>query len=110
MSNDVMVWQDVQTQVNAIQEVMNHVMKKDTHYGKVPGCGDKPTLLKPGAEKIMMTFKLACNPEVDDLSTPDEIRFRVKTNLTSRDETFVGSGVGECSTNEEKYKWRKAVC
>ena len=110
MNNDVMIWEDVQTQVNAIQQVMKHVMKNDTHYGKVPGCGDKPTLLKPGAEKIMLTFKLACNPDVEDLSTPDEIRFRVKTNLTARDGSFVGSGIGECSTNEEKYKWRRAVC
>ena len=23
---------------------------------------------------------------------------------------FVGAGIGECSSNEEKYKWRKVVC
>jgi len=71
MNNDVMIWEDIQTQVNAIQEVMKHVMKNNTHYGTIKGCGDKPTLLKPGAEKIMMTFKLACDPQVEDLSTPD---------------------------------------
>lgn len=101
---------DVKTQVNAIQKIMGEVMKDGTHYGKLPGCGDKPTLLKPGAEKIMMTFRLSCDPEVEDLSTQDEIRFRVKTKLTARDGSFVGSGIGECSTNEEKYKWRRAVC
>lgn len=116
MSNEIMTQDrpmtslDVQAQVNAIQEVMQKVMKRGTHFDKLPGCGDKPTLLKPGAEKIMMTFRLACDPEIEDLSTPDEIRYRVKTKLTARDGSFVGSGIGECSTNEEKYKWRKAVC
>jgi hypothetical protein len=101
---------DVKTQVNTIQHIMGAVMKRGTHYDTLPGCGNKPTLLKPGAEKIMMTFRLSCDPEVEDLSNDDEIRFRVKTKLTARDGSFVGSGIGECSTNEEKYKWRRAVC
>ena len=43
---------DIRKNVNLIQEVMKNVMKKDVHYGTVPGCGIKPVLLKPGAEKI----------------------------------------------------------
>jgi hypothetical protein len=101
---------EIRAQVQAIQEVMKAVMKEGVHYGKIPGCGDKPTLLKPGAEKIMATFRLAANPEIEDLSTFDEIRYRVKVHMTTPDGTFVGAGIGECSTNEEKYKWRKAVC
>lgn len=101
---------EIQAQVNIIQEVQNQVMQKDVHYGVIPGTGTKPTLLKPGAEKICMTFRLAAIPNVLDLSTADEIRFRVSVNLVSPSNRLVGSGVGECSTGEAKYKWRSAVC
>lgn len=102
--------QDIRAQVNLIQSVMKDVMKDGTHFGKIPGCGDNPTLLKPGAEKIMATFRLAADPEVTDLSTPDEARFMIKTRLISPSGVFVGAGIGECSSSEDKYKWRRAVC
>lgn len=117
MSTDVVVHEtsrsasDIRAQVNLIQEVMKAVMQKDQHFGVVPGCGNKPTLLKPGAEKLMMTFRLAVDPQVEDLSANGERRFRVITRVTSQTSAmFLGSGVGECSSDEEKYKWREAVC
>ena len=102
---------DIRAQVNRIQEVMKEVMLKGTHYGTVPGCGDKPTLLKAGAEKLMMTFRLAVDPEVEDLSDTYTRRYRVKTRFTSQATgMFLGTGVGECASDEEKYAWREAVC
>lgn len=101
---------EMKAQVQAVQQILKGVMKEGVHYGKIPGCGDKPTLLKPGAEKIMATFRLAADPIVEDLSTFDEMRYRVKVLMTAPDGTFVGAGIGECSTGEDKYKWRKAVC
>lgn len=102
---------EIRSQVNRIQEVMKAVMIKGTHYGVVPGCGDKPTLLKPGAEKLMMTFRLAVDPEVEDLSDTYTRRYRVKTRFTSQSTgLFLGTGVGECASDEEKYAWREAVC
>jgi hypothetical protein len=102
---------DIRAQVNRIQEVMKEVMIKGTHYGTVPGCGDKPTLLKPGAEKLMMTFRLAVDPEIEDLSDAYTRRYRVKTRVTSQTTgMFLGTGVGECASDEEKYAWREAVC
>lgn len=101
----------VKAHVNLIQEVMAAVMKDGEHYGKIPGCGDKKTLLKPGAEKILSTFRIANDPEVEDLSGPDEIRYRIKCRLTSIETgLFLGAGIGECSSEEEKYKWKKATC
>ncbi len=97
---------EIQTQVNVIQQVMEQVMKKDVHYGVIPGT-QEPTLYKPGAEKILTTFRLAVDPDVEDLSNDDEIRYRIKVRLSSFDGRFVGAGVGECSSNEEKYKWRR---
>lgn len=116
MSNEMAIYeekpltaQDVRAQVNLIQEVMRAVMIDGQHYGKIPGAGDKPTLLKPGAEKIMATFRLSVDPEVEDLSFEDIIRYRVKCKLFSPSGRMVGAGIGECSTEEEKYKWRWAV-
>ena len=68
---------EVISRVLRIQEVMKAVMQKDTHYGVIPGT-QKPTLYKPGAEKIASVFRLAITPVVTDLSTPDEIRYRVE--------------------------------
>lgn len=101
--------QEIRAQVNLIQEVMKAVMQQGQHYGKIPGAGDKPTLLKPGAEKIMTTFRLSADPEVEDLSLDDVIRYRVKCRLITQTGHFKGAGVGECSSEEEKYKWRSTV-
>ena len=101
----------VKAQVQLIQEVMAAVMVKNVHYGVIPGT-DKPTLYKPGSEKILSTFRIAAYPkEIDDLSGPDEIRYRVKVHgLSMNDGRLIGVGIGECSSDEGKYKWRKPVC
>ena len=101
----------IKAQVNLIQEVMQAVMKPNVHYGAIPGAGDKPTLLKSGAEVLCMTFRIADRYEVTDLSRDGAIRYRV--NCVGEHQTSgatLGSGLGECSSDEEKYRWRKAVC
>ena len=101
---------EVKSHVQLIQEVLESVMLKDVHYGQIPGT-NKPTLYKPGAEKILTTFRIACMPEVIDLSTDDEIRFRVIVQGVHQPSgTVVGAGVGECSSNEDKYCWRAVIC
>lgn len=102
---------EVLAHVKAVQEVMRSVMKPNVHYGAIPGAGDKPTLLKPGAEVLCMTFRISDRYEVDDLSRDGVVRYRVKC-IGEHQTTgaVLGSGLGECSTDEEKYRWRKAVC
>lgn len=98
---------DVREHVNLIQEVMQAVMKKDTHYGVIPGC-KQPSLYKAGSEVLLTTFRIAVSVHVEDLSTDDSIRYRVRTVGTHQGSgVVVGEGIGECSSNEEKYKWRK---
>lgn len=100
---------DVRQHVNLIQEVMQAVMKKDTHYGIIPGC-QKPSLYKPGAEVLAATFRIAVSYRVEDLSAPGVIRYRVVAVGTHQTSGIVmGEGMGECSSDEEKYRWRKAV-
>lgn len=99
---------DVRAQVNLMQDVMQEVMKDGTHYGKIPGTQSK-SLYKAGAEKLMATFRLAAKPEVEDLSENGEIAYRVTVSLLTANGAFVGAGIGECSSAEEKYSWRAAV-
>jgi hypothetical protein len=85
-------------------------MKSDVHYGVIPGT-DKPTLYKPGAEIILSMFRIAVDPTIEDLSTEEHIRYRVQCKGTHMPTGgHIGTGVGEASTKEEKYAWRKAVC
>lgn len=99
----------VVSHVRLIQEVMQSVMKKDTHYGIIPGC-DKPSLWKPGAELLCVTFRIAPSYQLEELSTGDEVRYRVRCIGTHQGTgVIIGEGLGECSTNEEKYKWRRAA-
>lgn len=94
----------------AVQEVMKAVMKQNVHYGVIPGT-DKPTLYKAGAELLCMTFRVADEYRIEEIGSADAIRYRV-TCIGRHQVTGVelGSGMGECSTSEEKYRWRKAVC
>jgi len=95
--------------VRLIQEVMGAVMKEGTHYGVIPGC-NKPSLWKPGAEVLGVTFRIATSYTTEDLSTDDVVRYRVRCIGTHQTTGIVmGEGMGECSSNEEKYKWRKAT-
>jgi hypothetical protein len=77
----------------------------------IPGCGDKPSLLKPGAEKLMFTFRLVADPEVEvfELYHPTitgHREYRVKVKISSMGGTYMGGGVGSCSTMEGKYRFR----
>lgn len=100
----------VRSHVNLVQEVMRGVMKSDTHYGIIPGC-KKPSLYKAGSEVLLTTFRISVEPEVDDLSTTDAIRYRVRAvGRHQNTGIVVGIGIGECSSDEDKYRWRAAVC
>lgn len=111
LDRGVLATTEVVARVHRIQEVMKTLMKVDTHFGTIPGT-PKPTLYKPGAELLLMTFRIAASPSlIEDLSTPDEIRYRVTVRGTNQvSGEIVGEMSGECSSNEEKYRWRKPVC
>lgn len=107
--NGALTAAEIKSQVNRIQEVMKHVMKEHEHYGKIPGT-PKPSLWKPGAEKLLFTFQFSARPHVEDISGADEIRYRVQVNIMDKNGHYMGTGIGECSSSEDKYKWVKATC
>jgi hypothetical protein len=104
--------QDLRTRVDLIQEVMHTVMKKDTHYGIIPFTkATKPTLYKAGSEVLNLVFRIAVDPEIEDLSGEDEIRYRVRCKAIYQPTgEFLGAGVGEASTSEDKWRWRAVLC
>lgn len=100
---------DIISHVAMVQEVMRAVMKPEVHYGVIPGTGDKPTLYKQGAEVLCMAFRVADSYQVEDLSTAEVVRYRVTcTGVHQINGIVLGTGMGEASSGEEKYKWRKA--
>ena len=99
---------DVLRQVRLIQEVMGKAMKEGEHYGVIPGT-DKPSLLKSGAEKLSLTFRLRPTFGLERLDLAGEHREYVVTcNLFNRAGGHEGLGIGSCSTMESKYRWRQA--
>ncbi len=98
----------VMEQIKAIQDVMSQAMHEGEHYGKIPGCGDKPALLKAGAEKLGLMFRLAPEFEITSIDMPDghkEFRITCTLKHIQTGETW-GQGVGSCSTMESKYRYR----
>ena len=97
----------------ALQDVMKQVMIEHEHYGVIPGCGNKPTLLKPGAEAIASLFQLCPRYSITKTELPNGHReYEVVCDLLNPAGGFIGSGVGSATTMETKYRFRKAeqVC
>jgi hypothetical protein len=92
-----------------IVEVMQAVMKDGEHYGRIPGCGDKPALFKAGAEILATTFALAPRFEIKQTDLPNGHReYQIICTLVHIPTGLeVGQGVGCCSTHESKYRWRR---
>lgn len=108
--------QDTLQTARTIQTVMQSVMKENVHFGIIPGC-KQPSLYKAGSEALLSTFRIAVEPIVEEFTSRDdrgrvrEIRYRVKCVGRHIGTNYeVGYGVGECSTGEDKYAWRRAVC
>lgn len=94
-------------QVNIVQDIMRNVMKDGEHYGVIPGTG-KPSLYKPGAEKLGFTFRLRPEYEIRETNMMNGHReisvvctlYHIPTGQS------VGQGVGSATTMEGKYRYR----
>ncbi len=99
--------EDLKENLRFVKQVMQDVMTEDVDYGKVPGCGDKPGLFQPGAQKLLMTFQLTDHVieerVVDFPNYHREYSFRIGVRAPNG-KTW--EGVGTCSTLEAKYRWR----
>lgn len=112
-SSDLICWspKEVIAQIQAIQQLMRDGMTEGEHWGKIPGCGDKPALLKPGAEKLGLMFRLAGKYEIIEVNLPNgHLDVKVKCSLVHIvTGSFWGEGLGSCSTMESKYRYRSGA-
>lgn len=100
--------QDIQA-INKFQGVVKSNMISGHDYGVIPGT-NKPTLLKPGAEKIAKLLGLCDRYEIidrkEDWGAPF-FRYLVKCQLCNVSSgVIVSEGLGECNSYESKYRWR----
>lgn len=98
---------------SAIIEFARRIMVKDQDFGEIPGAS-KPTLLKPGAEKLCNFFWL--EPEFTPVAEEVDwtgaqhggepfcyARYRCRLVRNGR---IVGAGEGSCNSWESKYRYR----
>lgn len=95
-----------------LQQFAKEYMVPGEDYGIIEGTGSKPTLLKPGAEKLCDVYGLSAGEAQieftrDDTKHPTYIAYRISLPLISRmDGTIIMVGVGSCNSWEKKYRWR----
>lgn len=92
--------------IQQMQSVVKKTFKKGHDFGEVPGTS-KPTLLKPGGEKICMLFGL--NPEYEFLQSAEDydkefFSYNIKCTLFKNGQP-VAQGVGSCNSKEKKYRF-----
>ncbi|WNM70429.1 hypothetical protein [Myxococcus phage Mx4 ts27htf-1hrm-1] len=109
ITRDILKYEAEQRKMLA--EYVKQQMVDGTDYGVIPGT-QKPTLLKPGAEKLITLFR--CTPKftlLDKQSTQDFDRgffnYVFRCRIYSRDaEAVVAEGFGSANSYESRYRWR----
>ena len=90
--------------IHAFQQVIQQAVKPGHDIGIIPGT-KKPTLLKPGAEKIVMMMGLSSRYEIMDKVEDYEkgfFSYNIRCTL-SRQGYDICEGVGNCNSRESKY-------
>lgn len=116
----VMNIQEAAIRRQAIVDFTKAIMVPGKDFGTVPGTGDKPTLLKPGAEKLTTLFGLSPRFEIvekvmdwtgDQHGNEPFFYLQYRCALWYGD-VIAGEGLGSCNSWEKKYRYRKSgrVC
>jgi hypothetical protein len=85
-------------------------MQEKIDYGIIPGTNGKPTLLKPGAEKLCRLLNLRPTFQLINSLVNFEkplFYYHYQCSLYHNSE-LVGQGDGSCNSYEKKYRYRKA--
>lgn len=95
--------QHYQTMVNFVKQSM----QQGQDYGIIPGTNGKPTLLKPGAEKLCRLFSL--RPHFDLIQSVTDFDkplfyYHYRCTLYNRHGEALGQGEGNCNSREKRYE------
>lgn len=92
------------TKIAQFQQLVQNQLKQNHDYGIIPGT-PKPTLLKPGAEKILMLMGLRSEFEIVDSTRDFEkgfFQYQVRCKLY-RGDILITEGLGAANTKESRY-------
>lgn len=102
---------ELRLQLVQLEEFKRDIMVEGVDYGTIPGT-PKPTLLKPGAEKLTLVFGLAPSFTVSNRIEDWErgfFHYETKCDLVSkRTGEIVASAHGSANSKEPRYRWRDA--
>jgi len=106
--------QDAVDRHQMVVQFVGAMLKTDIDFGQIPGT-NKPTLLKPGAEKLLTFFGLTKRftvlEKVEDWMGADHggsfFYYMYRCALYKGDQLIAESD-GSCNSHESKYRWRKA--
>jgi hypothetical protein len=96
-----------------LSQYVKQCMVEGTDYGRISG-SDKPTLLKPGAEKLIDLF--SCTPEftlVPEFCHEDFeagfFKYTFRCRIISRElGAVLAEGYGSANSRESRFRWRLA--
>lgn len=99
---------DTVQKVRVLQGTLKNILTEKHDYGKIPGCGDKPTLLKPGAEKILMAMGITATYELLEHTEKFEglgfFAYTVKCIL-NKNGIKITEGLGHANSKEKKWAY-----
>ena len=105
---DVKMVSETLTKVKSLQATLKSILVEGHDYGKIPGCGDKPTLLKPGAEKILMSLGITSSYELIEHTEKFEgkgfFAYTVKCVLLKNGQKIT-EGLGHANSKEKKWAY-----
>jgi len=94
------------SKVRSLQATLKGLLVENHDFGKIPGCGDKPTLLKPGAEKILTALGLSSSYELiehtEDFKDKGFFSYTVKCTL-EKNGLKITEGLGNANSKEKKW-------
>ncbi len=102
---------------NFMTEIARSLMVDGVDYGVIPGTSTKPTLLKPGAERLCTLFGLS--PELHEVTSIEDwdgqgeghgeplFYYHYRVRLV-KNGILLGEGDGSCSSRESKFRYRAA--
>lgn len=97
--------QDSMNKIQQFQKVVQSALSADHDYGSAFPGSNKPSLLKPGAEKILMLLGLASEYEIIEKIQDYEdgfFAYTVRCVLTKAGQVIT-EGLGHCNSKEKKY-------